>query len=288
MTVGTRSIERPVRRIWHAFAADRTALAALAVLLALLLAAALLPPVLPGGSAAPPSPAGDAAAAPACPRDAPACAGFARGVAVALQHSLGNAFLAVGLAALIGVPWGLAGSLLPPRGRRWLMGPAEVPRALPPVLVVVAVLAVLALPTAAAITLPVIFAACLAPHWAALAGERAGRELGRDYALVARRLGLSRLRVLLVHVLPNIAPWLLVAALAQVAFVLAAEPVVALAGIGFPAGHLALGPWLAAVASVPAATAPSLWPGLLLAVITAGFALAALGLRRALARSIAP
>lgn len=94
-------------------------------------------------------------------------------------------------------------------------------------------------------------------------------ETGKDYVEAARCLGLSPLRILIWHVLPNCLPQLIVIATIQVATAIAAEATLSFLGIGLPITEPSLGLLIANGYQVLLAGLywMSVFPGLLLLVL---------------------
>ncbi|MGK7861714.1 ABC transporter permease [Falsiroseomonas sp. E2-1-a4] len=116
---------------------------------------------------------------------------------------------------------------------------------------------------------------------ARLARAAALSVLARDYVRAARGLGASEGRVLLRHVLPNIAGPIAIAAALTVAGAILAESTLSFLGLGIAPPAASWGNMLAnAQDLVFSAPWVAVWPGLAILVAVAGCTLVADGLRR--------
>lgn len=78
-------------------------------------------------------------------------------------------------------------------------------------------------------------------QWAYFARAAALVEVNKDYVEAARCLGLSRIRILFGHLLPNCLPPLIVIGTIQIASAIAAEATLSFLGIGLPITEPSLG-----------------------------------------------
>ena len=116
---------------------------------------------------------------------------------------------------------------------------------------------------------------------ARLARAAALSVLARDYVRAARALGASEARVLLRHVLPNIAGPIAIAAALTVAGAILAESTLSFLGLGIAPPAASWGNMLAnAQDLVFSAPWVAVWPGLAILLAVAGCTLVADGLRR--------
>jgi peptide/nickel transport system permease protein len=113
-----------------------------------------------------------------------------------------TALVAVGMASVIGVPFGAATALAGRRSRRWLAAALDLSMAVPGLLVAFATVLVLG-PGVRATAIAIALA--MAPGLARLTMTLSAGVVGRDFVTAARLSGLSRPRVIRRHVLPNIA-----------------------------------------------------------------------------------
>ncbi|BBH70250.1 ABC transporter permease [Actinoplanes sp. OR16] len=104
--------------------------------------------------------------------------------------------------------------------------------------------------------------------------------LGRDYITAARVAGISWPRIVIDHVLPNIAPTVLVNLALQAGLAVLAEASLSYLGLGTPPPNASWGRMLyEAQATVLTAPAGALAPGIALVLLVVGVNLAADGLR---------
>jgi peptide/nickel transport system permease protein len=109
--------------------------------------------------------------------------------------------------------------------------------------------------------------------------------MAEPYVEAARSVGVRTLRLLFIHVLPNLVPPLIVQATLAMAVAVIAEASLSFLGLGRPPpapswgamltvgkDYIANGPWL------------SIWPGLCIFLVTVGFSLLGDGLRQSLDR----
>ncbi len=140
--------------------------------------------------------------------------------------------VAVGVAALIGVPVGLVAAMSP---RRWLdellMRVADVMLAFPALLLAIMLSAVFG-----ASTLMAMLAIGLAsvPQFARVARSGAWQVMGRDYVLAARIAGRRPPAIAVRHVLPNIASLVIVQSSVSFAIAVLAEAGLSYLGLGTP------------------------------------------------------
>jgi len=119
---------------------------------------------------------------------------------------------------------------------------------------------------------------------ARLARAAALSVLARDYVRAARALGASESRVLLRHVVPNIAGPVAVATALAVAGAILAESTLSFLGLGIAPPAASWGNMLSnAQDLVFSAPLAAVWPGLMILAAVAGCTLVADGLRRRLA-----
>ncbi|AGT08844.1 ABC transporter permease [Paracoccus aminophilus] len=183
-----------------------------------------------------------------------------------LRTSLGVGATAGLLAMLVGTLLGLIAAY----ARGWLdaliMRFVDLMLSLPTILVALMILVIFGQGTWKVI-LALIFV-----QWAYFArAVRAAAlvETGKDYVDAARCLGLSPLRILIWHILPNCLPQLIVIATIQVATAIAAEATLSFLGIGLPITEPSLGLLIANGYQVLMAGLywMSVFPGVLLLVL---------------------
>ncbi len=155
-----------------------------------------------------------------------------------LRTSLGVGLTAGFLAMFIGSALGLLAAYSGGRLDAFLMRLVDLMLGFPTILVALLILAVLGQGTWKVIM------ALVFVQWAYFA--RAARaaalvEVNKDYVEAARCLGLSRIRILFGHLLPNCLPPLIVIGTIQIASAIAAEATLSFLGIGLPITEPSLG-----------------------------------------------
>ncbi|MDQ0923440.1 peptide/nickel transport system permease protein [Pseudarthrobacter sp. W1I19] len=146
-------------------------------------------------------------------------------VMVATQLSVALAVIAVVIGVTVGTLLGTAPSVLPRRAGRLVVGIVNIAVAFPGLLLALFFAAIFGAGTTGAV-LALGFA--MAPSFARLTQTMSAAIAGRDFISAARAAGVSRLRVLIRHVLPNIAEPLIVNAT-----VAAGGALLAFAGLSF-------------------------------------------------------
>ena len=183
-----------------------------------------------------------------------AASGADLGVAVAqgLGTSAAIAVAAAVLALVLGVVWGAAAALLPPRMETALMRAVDVLAAAPYTLFVVTLVVIVraarpSLPSAldALLDARLLIVVCVAGiEWLTLARVVHARIAGlrkRPFIELARSLGMPRRRILRVHVVPHTAGPLAAYAVLALPGALAAEGFFSFLGFGVEAPELSLG-----------------------------------------------
>ncbi len=151
--------------------------------------------------------------------------------------------LGVGLASgLLALAIGTSLGLLAAQSGRWverlIKRAVDLQLAFPPILVALILLALLGQ------GIGNIIAALVTVQWAYYARTVRASALvegGKDYIRAAQGLGLSRIRIMLHHLLPNCLPPLLVVAAVQVAHAIALEATLSFLGLGLPITQPSLG-----------------------------------------------
>ncbi|MFB7087835.1 dipeptide/oligopeptide/nickel ABC transporter permease/ATP-binding protein [Streptomyces sp. NPDC056296] len=189
-------------------------------------------------------------------------------VLVATRLSLGLALSATLIGVVLGTLLGAAPSVLPRRIGRLLTGAVNIAVAVPGLLLALFVAVVVGVGTMGAV-LAIGFA--IAPAFARLVHTMSASVTGRDFVAAARVAGVGRVRLLIRHVLPNIAEPLVVNATVAAGTALLSFAGLSFLGIGVQApsydwGRL-LGEGLDRIYLNPAA---ALAPGV--AVVIAGLA----------------
>lgn len=196
---------------------------------------------------------------------------------VGARSAISVGVIAVGLAALVGVPLGLLTAQLPRPAAEVVLRATDVAYAFPALLLAILLASAFGGSTATAMA-----AIGLASIPAFLRVTRAGAVsvLASDFVLAARACGTTRVAITGRHVLPNIAP--LVGVQASVTFALAilAEAALSYLGLGTPPPTPSWGRMLMdAQTYLFNDPLQALWPGLAVAVAVLGFNLVGDGLR---------
>jgi oligopeptide/dipeptide ABC transporter ATP-binding protein len=146
-------------------------------------------------------------------------------VLVATRLSVSLAILAAGIGAAIGVPLGAVPALAGGRIARLVTGFINLTVAFPALLVAIFVAAVVGVGSHGAV---VGIAVAIAPYFARLSQTLSSAVAGSEYLAAARMLGVRPPRLLLRHVLPNIAEPLLITMTIAVG-----DALLSLAGLSF-------------------------------------------------------
>lgn len=199
---------------------------------------------------------------------------------VGAQTTLLVGVIAVGIAAVIGVPLGMLAGVLGGWGSELLMRATDVLYAFPALL-----LAILLAAAFGASTWTAMSAIGIASVPAFARVTRAGTlpVLASDYVLAARASGTSRLAIASRHILPNVAPVIGVQASVAFGIAILAEAALSYLGLATPPPAPTWGRMLRD-AQTYLFTDPllALWPGLAIALAVLGFNLLGDGLRDAL------
>uniref|UniRef100_A0AAU2AHR8 ABC transporter permease n=1 Tax=Streptomyces sp. NBC_00093 TaxID=2975649 RepID=A0AAU2AHR8_9ACTN len=195
------------------------------------------------------------------------------------RSTLRTALLAAVVAAVVGLGLALAAVLVP----RWI---GAVVVQLTDVLIAFPVLLIAMILTAvyggSTWTVVVAIGVGAGVNLARVARAEAGRVLGTDYVLAAHAAGSGTWRAVRKHLLPNIAPTLIVQLSLVLSVAVLAEAALSFLGFGAPAPAVSWGRMLHEQQSYIAAR-PLLviWPGLAVAASVLGFNLLGDGLREA-------
>ena len=172
---------------------------------------------------------------------------------IAIRFSLLVCPLGAALACLLGILFGLLSGYAGRLVDTVMMGAADSMLALPTLILILAARAAFPLelpPMRAAFLLVVIFALT---GWAPMARLTRGivRSLKEsDFVLAARSIGLTEIRIMFRHILPNAAPALLTQALIMLPYFLLAEVALSYLGVGVQEPEPSLGNMLAAAGDV--------------------------------------
>lgn len=204
---------------------------------------------------------------------------FAR-IMVGSRTCLVVGVVAVGIAALIGVPVGIVSGMLTGWPSQLILRAADVLYAFPALL-----LAILLAAARGASTVTAMTAIGIASIPAFVRVCRAGTlpVMSSDFVLAARAAGTDRRSIAVRHVLPNIAPVIGVQASVSFGIAILAEAALSYLGLSAPATSPTWGRMLRD-AQVYLFSNPllALWPGLFIAIAVLGFNLLGDGLRDAL------
>ncbi len=241
--------QTPLRQLVTSFGESRLALAGLAVLLLLVLMAIFAPWLAPqdpydlarldlmDSRLAPGEPSSDGTMRFLLGSDAQG-RDMVSAILYGLRISIGVGVLATVLALAIGMSVGLLAGYVGGRTDSVIMRIAEIQLSFPAILLALVLLAFLR-PGIGNIVI-----ALVAVQWAYYARTTRGAaivERGKEYIEAARGLGLSPLRIIFRHLLPNCLPPLIVVAALQVASAIALEATLSFLGLGVPVTEPSLG-----------------------------------------------
>jgi len=186
--------------------------------------------------------------------------------------------IAVFIGALVGVPVGIVAAASPGWGGRLLMRGADIVYAFPALLL--AILLAAARGGGSIVTSMTAIGIASIPAFARLARSAALQVLSQDYILAARVAGTPSWRIAVTHVLPNIAPVVLVQASVSFGLAILAEAALSYLGLSAPATTPTWGRMLYDAQQYLFSN-PNLafWPGLFIALAVLGFNLLGDGLR---------
>jgi peptide/nickel transport system permease protein len=185
--------------------------------------------------------------------------------------------VAVGVAALLGTPLGIVAAMAP----RWfdeiIMRGNDLVLAFPALLLAVMFGAVWG---ASTLTAMLAIGIATAPAFARIARSGALQVMSSEYVVAARAAGRSRLAIARRHVLPNIAPLLIVACSVSFGIAVLAEAALSYLGFGTRPPTPSWGRMLQESQELLALKPLlSLWPGLAIAIAVLGFNMLGDGLR---------
>lgn len=188
--------------------------------------------------------------------------------------------VAVGLAAVVGIPTGLVAAMSGRVVSEVLMRGADLLLAFPALLLAIMLAAVYG---ASTLTAMVAIGIATAPSFARITRSGALTVLRSDYVLAARSAGRRRAGIAVHHVLPNVTSLLIVQASVSFAIAVLAEAALSFLGFGTPPPTPSWGRMLQESQEL-LFVAPSLavYPGVAIAVAVLGFNLLGDGLRDAL------
>ena len=185
--------------------------------------------------------------------------------------------IAVGIGLGLGLVLGLIASAWPGWVEEIVMRSADFAFAFPALLSAIMLTAVYGSSLVNAIVAIGIFNI---PVFARVTRGAAKAVWARDYVLAARACGKSRWAIMLQHVLPNIAPVLIVQATIQFALAILAEAALSYLGLGVPANESSWGRMLSEAQTLMFdSPLLAVWPGLAIAIAVLGLNLLGDGLR---------
>jgi len=196
---------------------------------------------------------------------------------VGAQSAVGVGVFAVGIGMLFGVGLGLIAAAWPSRAGGILLRGSDLIFAFPPIISAIIVTALLGPGAINAIIAIGIFNI---PVFLRLTRGAAAQIWQREFILAAQATGKGRLRISLDHILPNIAPILVVQATIQFALAILADAGLSYLGFGVQPPASSWGRMLNEAQSFMF-TNPALavWPGLAIALVVLGLNLLGDGLR---------
>jgi peptide/nickel transport system permease protein len=195
------------------------------------------------------------------------------------QIALGISILAISIAATIGTLLGIAAAWLPPRAERIILIVFDIVSAFPSLVLALAVVALLG-PGLTKIVL--IVSVTLVPTFGRVARAQTLSLKNSPFLEAERALGASWTRVVLVHVVPNIAGPLFVLASMEIPTVITIEAGLSFLGVGVPPPAPSWGSLLNdGYVSLDHTIWTALFAGLALSIATLGFTLFGEALRDA-------
>lgn len=198
------------------------------------------------------------------------------------QSPIVAAFGSVALALAIGVPLGLVA------GYAGGVTDAVISRLTDTLLAVPGIMLAIALALflgGSLLNATLAIAVAAVPAFIRLARARTIQVMAEPYVEAARSVGVRTVRLLFVHVFPNLVPPLIVQATLAMAVAVIAEASLSFLGLGRPPPAPSWGSMLT-VGKDYIGSAPwlSIWPGLCIFLVTIGFSLLGDGLRQSLER----
>lgn len=186
-------------------------------------------------------------------------------------------FVAVGVAAVIGVPFGILAAMAPRRPGELLMRGNDLLLAFPALLLAIMFSAVYG---ASTLTAMIAIGIATVPSFARVIRSGALQVMGTEYVLAARSAGRRPFAIGLRHVLPNVSSLIIVQASVSFAIAVLAEAALSFLGFGTPPPTPSWGRMLQESQEM-LFVAPRLavFPGLAIALVVLGFNLLGDGLR---------
>ncbi len=201
-------------------------------------------------------------------------------ILVGARSALYVGVIAVGIAALIGVPLGVASASLPRWAAEVVLRLTDIAYAFPALLLAILLAGVFGASTETAM---VAIGFASVPQFIRVARAGSLSVLASDYVLAARASGTTGLRTAVRHVLPNISPLIGVQVSVTFALAILAEAALSYLGLGTPSTVPSWGRMLGdAQTYLFSHPGQAIWPGLAIAGTVLGFNLVGDGLRDAL------
>ena len=201
-------------------------------------------------------------------------------ILVGARSALYVGVIAVGVAALVGVPLGVASAGLPRWAAEIVLRVTDITYAFPALLLAILLAGVLGASTETAM---LAIGIASVPQFLRVSRAGALSVLASDYVLAARASGTTRVRIALRHVVPNISPLIGVQVSVSFALAILAEAALSYLGLGTPSTVTSWGRMLGdAQTYLFSQPGQAIWPGLAIAITVLGFNLVGDGLRDAL------
>lgn len=198
-------------------------------------------------------------------------------IMVGSRTTLYVGIVAVGIATLVGVPYGILAGMAPRRGADLLMRVNDLALAFPALLLAIMFSAVFGSSTLVAM---VAIGIASIPSFARVARAGTASVMAQEYVLAARASGRRGLGIAMHHVLPNIAAMVLVQASVSFALAVLSEAALSFLGLGTPPDVPSWGRMLQESQELLYSAPRLAWvPGLAIALAVLGFNLLGDGLR---------
>lgn len=198
-------------------------------------------------------------------------------ILVGARTTLYVGFVAVGVAALLGVPLGILAAMSPGWLGQLVMRANDVLLAFPALLLAIMFAALYGGSTSVAM---IAIGIATIPAFARITRSGALSVMRTEYVVAARAAGRSPLGIAVRHVLPNVAGLVIVQASVSFAIAILAEAALAYLGLGTPTGQASWGRMLyEAQTTLRSAPHLALIPGAAIALSVLGFNLFGDGLR---------
>lgn len=198
-------------------------------------------------------------------------------ILVGARSALYVGVIAVGVAALLGVPLGLLAAFLPRWGAEIVLRVTDIAHAFPALLLAILLAGVFGASTETAM---LAIGLASVPGFIRVARAGAMSVLASDYVLAAKASGTPPVRTAWRHVLPNISPLIGVQVSVSFAMAILAEAALSYLGLGTPSTVPSWGRMLGdAQTYLFSHPGQAIWPGLAIAATVLGFNLVGDGLR---------